>query len=164
MNEGQKKASQEDLWRINNYILLKDYLDRTISRIAARCVRSGNIAIEEYPFYGYILDVLDEICETGDYLLSKKYLTPYIEEKIKGGVSMFKKSLAEYKQELDHNSSPAMIKDDADLSQAKNIFGALDFDPTEGAGMSADDVVAKLSDAHKKEMDSKKQNANKDNK
>ena len=29
-------ASKESLWYLDNYILLKDYYDRTISRIAAR--------------------------------------------------------------------------------------------------------------------------------
>ena len=64
------------LWYVDNYVLLKDYYDRTISRIAARCIRKGNIAIEEYPFYGYILDVLEEISETGDLILSHKELQP----------------------------------------------------------------------------------------
>ena len=64
-------VSQDTMWYLNNYILLRDYLDRTIARIAARCVRSGNIAMEEYPFYGYILDVLEEICDTGDFIVFK---------------------------------------------------------------------------------------------
>ena len=65
--EPNKAAGTADLWYVDNYILLKDYYDRTISRIAARCVRKGNIAIEDYPFFGYILDVLEEISETGEY-------------------------------------------------------------------------------------------------
>ena len=65
-------VSKDTLWYLDNYIRLRDYLDRTISRIAARCVRSGNIAVEEYPFYGYILDVLEEICDTGDFLIEHK--------------------------------------------------------------------------------------------
>ena len=48
--------TKEDLWYIDNYIVLRDYYDRTISRIAARCIRKGNIALEEYPFYPYILE------------------------------------------------------------------------------------------------------------
>lgn len=48
--QAQGGASKESLWYLDNYILLKDYYDRTISRIAARCVRMGNIAMEEYPF------------------------------------------------------------------------------------------------------------------
>ena len=66
--EPNKAAGTADLWYVDNYILLKDYYDRTISRIAARCVRKGNIAIEDYPFFGYILDVLEEISETGEYI------------------------------------------------------------------------------------------------
>ena len=43
---GGNPVSKETLWYLDNYIRLRDYLDRTISRIAARCVRSGNIAVE----------------------------------------------------------------------------------------------------------------------
>lgn len=49
-SNGRDKDGRGDLWYVDNYVLLKDYYDRTISRIAARCVRSGNIALEEYPF------------------------------------------------------------------------------------------------------------------
>ena len=57
--ENSAKISNELLWYVDNYIVLIDYYDRTISRIAARCVRKGNIALEEYKFYPYILDVLE---------------------------------------------------------------------------------------------------------
>ena len=43
-----------DTWYVDNYVLLKTYYDMTISRIAARCVRSGNIAMEDYKHYNYI--------------------------------------------------------------------------------------------------------------
>ena len=94
-------VSKEALWYFNNYILLKDYYNRTISRIAARCIRKGNIAIEEYPFYGYILDVLEEICEVGDYILEHKELYPYVESRMKGGLEAFKRNLQEYRKELE---------------------------------------------------------------
>ena len=84
--KGTVSVSKDTLWYLDNYILLKDYFDRTVSRIAARCVRKGNIAMEEYPFYGYILDVLEEISETGEYVLDHPELYPYIEKKIPGGV------------------------------------------------------------------------------
>ena len=71
-NNQEQKNDIADVWFVDNYILLKDYYDRTISRIAARCVRKGNIALEDYPFYGYILDVLEEISETGDYIIRHK--------------------------------------------------------------------------------------------
>lgn len=146
---GQAPVSQETLWYLNNYILLRDYLDRTIARIAARCVRSGNIAMEEYPFYGYILDVLEEICDTGDFVLSHPELYPYVEKKIKGGLSGLKKDLQEYKLELKSNATPEMIKEDkGELDRMKKALGITEddtaFDPTAGAGMSMNDVVDKI--------------------
>ncbi len=141
------KSSQGDLWYVDNYVLLKDYYDRTISRIAARCVRKGNIAMEEYPFYGYILDVLEEISETGDYIVAHPDLYPYVEKKIAGGINVLKKNLNEYKTELKNNASPEMIKQDKDeLKKMKEALGAMDksADPTVGAGMSMDEVVNKL--------------------
>lgn len=140
-------VSKETLWYLDNYIRLRDYLDRTISRIAARCVRSGNIAVEEYPFYGYILDVLEEICDTGDFLLEHKEIYPYIEKKIVGGLNGLKKDLREYKIELKNNTSPEMIKqDDSELEKMKKALGDVDktVDPTIGAGMSMDEVVNKI--------------------
>lgn len=146
------KNSQGDLWYVDNYVLLKDYYDRTISRIAARCVRKGNIAMEEYPFYGYILDVLEEISETGDYIVAHPDLYSYVEKKIAGGINALKKNLNEYKTELKNNASPEMIKQDKDeLDKMKEALGAIDksVDPTVGAGMSMDEVVEKLLNENK---------------
>lgn len=142
------QVPKEVLWYLDNYILLKDYLDRTISRIAARCIRKGNIAVEQYPFYGYILDVLEEISETGEYILAHKGLYPLVEKKIQGGMLAFKKNLGEYKQELKSNSTPDMIKQDInqELDKMKEALGMVDKaqDPTAGAGMSMDEVIEKL--------------------
>ena len=119
----------------------------TISRIAARCVRSGNIAIEEYKHYNYILDVLEEISETGEYIVSHSDLYGYVDKKISGGINALKKSLQEFKIELQRNASPDMIKQDRnELKKMKEALGQIDKteDPTAGAGMSMDDVVNKL--------------------
>ncbi len=146
--QAQGGASKESLWYLDNYILLKDYYDRTISRIAARCVRMGNIAMEEYPFYGYILDVLEEISDTGDYILQHKELYPYGEKKIAGGLNELKKTLSEYQEELRNNSSPEMIKEDAsEIEKMKEALGAVTTvadDPTLGAGMNMDQLMDKL--------------------
>ena len=142
-----KVVTKEDLWYIDNYLVLRDYYDKTISRIAARCIRMGNIALEEYPFYPYILDILEEICETGDYILSKPELEPYVEKKISGGVKALEDNLALYKQELENNSSPEMIKQDPDeIAKMKQALGNIDksTDPTVGAGMNMDDLMDKL--------------------
>lgn len=141
-------VTKESLWYIDNYVLIRDYYDRTVSRIAARCVRQGNIAIEDYPFYPYIIDVLQELCDTGNYILEHQELHPYVERKIKGGVAALSHNLDLYKQELERNSSIEMtVKKDSDLSAAKDAFSGFTDqadDPTKGAGQSIDDVVAKL--------------------
>lgn len=152
--------SKESLWYVDNYILLKDYYDRTISRIAARCVRMGNIAMEEYPFYGYILDVLEEISDTGDYILQHKELYPYVEKKIAGGMENLKKTLKEYQQELQNNSSPDMIKEDAsEIEKMKEALGAVSTvadDPTVGAGMNMDQLMDKLLSQNQPQKEIKK--------
>lgn len=146
-NDTTMSINKETLWYLDNYLVLRDYYDRTISRIAARCVRMGNIAMEEYPFYGYILDVLEEISDTGDYILEHKELYPYVDKKIPGGVAELKKNLQEYKLELKNNSSPDMIKEDAsELARMKQALGEMDKsgDPTIGAGMNMDQLMDKL--------------------
>jgi hypothetical protein len=140
-------VTKESLWYIDNYIVLIDYYDRTISRIAARCIRSGNIALEEYKFYPYVLDVLEEINETGNYILDHTELYPYVERKIAGGVAALKKNLAIYQEELANNQSPEMLK--TDPNETKKINEALksfdkSVDPTSGAGMNIDELMEKL--------------------
>ena len=145
---GNIAVTKESLWYIDNYVLIRDYYDRTVSRIAARCIRKGNIAVEDYPFYPYIIDVLDELCEIGDYIIEHKELHPYVEKKIKGGVDALKSNLSLYKQELENNSSVEMnLKKDSDLSAVKDAFSGFTNqanNPLGNAGQSIDDVVAKL--------------------
>lgn len=145
--ENNTVVSKEMLWYVDNYIVLIDYYDRTISRIAARCVRSGNIALEEYKFYPYILDVLEEICDTGNYILEHQALYPYVEKRIAGGIEALRKNLALYQEELTNNQSPDMVR--ADPNETKKINEALGnfdkaIDPTAGAGMNIDELMEKL--------------------
>ena len=142
-------VTKESLWYIDNYILIRDYYDRTVSRIAARCIRKGNIAVEDYPFFPYIVDVLEELCETGDYIIEHKELHPYVEKKIKGGIQALKENLSLYKEECEKNSTAEMnLKKDADLSEAKDAFGGFtnqaENDAILSGGQSVDEVVAKL--------------------
>ena len=149
MNETDNiTVTKESLWYIDNYVLIRDYYDRTVSRIAARCIRKGNIAVEDYPFYPYIIDVLDELCEIGDYIIAHKELHPYVEKKIKGGVEALANNLSLYKKELENNSSVEMnVKKDSDLSAVKDAFSGFTNQANNllaNAGQSIDDVVAKL--------------------
>lgn len=146
-NEITTPITKESLWYVDNYIVLIDYYDRTISRIAARCIRSGNIALEEYKFYPYVLDVLEEICETGNYILEHKELYPYIEKKIAGGVEALRKNLSIYQEELTNNQSPDMLRSDPnELQKMNDVMSNFDksVDPTSGAGMNIDDLMNKL--------------------
>lgn len=140
-------VSKESLWYVDNYIVLIDYYDRTISRIAARCVRMGNIAMEEYPFYPYLLDILEEICDTGNYILEHKELYPYVEKRIAGGVEALRKNLSLYQQELTNNQTPEMLRTDPNEAKKMNeVMSNFDkaTDPTVGAGMNIDDLMNKL--------------------
>lgn len=158
-NDNNVAVTKESLWYIDNYVLIRDYYDRTVSRIAARCIRQGNIAVEDYPFFAYIIDVLEELCETGDYIIEHKELHPFVEKKIKGGISALQDNLSLYKQELERNASAEMAaKKDADLSAAKEAFGEFtdqSQDNILGGGQSIDDVVAKLMAEQKNGIDTK---------
>lgn len=147
MSNEQYTVTQDDLWLIDNYIVLIDYYDRTISRIAARCVRQGNIALEEYKFYPYVLDVLEEICETGEAIMGNPALYPYVERKISGGIEALQNNLAIFQSELTNNQSPEMLKEDPNetqkLNEAMSNFDKA-VDPTAGAGMNIDDLMQKL--------------------
>ena len=147
MADEQYTVTQDDLWLIDNYIVLIDYYDRTISRIAARCVRQGNIALEEYKFYPYVLDVLEEICETGEAIMNNPALYPYVERKISGGIEALQNNLAIFQSELTNNQSPEMLKEDPNETQRLNeAMSNVDkaVDPTAGAGMNIDDLMQKL--------------------
>lgn len=159
--ENNTVVSKEMLWYVDNYIVLIDYYDRTISRIAARCVRSGNIALEEYKFYPYILDVLEEISDTGNYILEHPELYPYVEKRIAGGVEALRKNLALYQEELTNNQSPDMVR--ADPNETKKINEALGnfdkaVDPTAGAGMNIDELMEKLMAENNSEQNNEQNN------
>jgi hypothetical protein len=145
--ENNTVVSKESLWYVDNYIVLIDYYDRTISRIAARCVRQGNIALEEYKFYPYVLDVLQEICDTGNYILEHKELYPYVEKRIAGGIEALQKNLSLYQEELTNNQSPDMLRPDPNEAKKMNeVMSNFDksVDPTVGAGMNIDELMEKL--------------------
>lgn len=147
MADEQQTVTEDDLWLIDNYIVLIDYYDRTISRIAARCVRQGNIALEDYKFYPYVLDVLEEICETGEAIVNNPALYPYVERKISGGIEALQNNLAIFQGELTSNQSPEMLKEDANATQKINeAMSNFDkaVDPTAGAGMNIDELMQKL--------------------
>lgn len=84
-------VTKESLWYIDNYVLIRDYYDRTVSRIAARCIRMGNIAVEDYPFYPYIIDVLNDYAKPEIILLNTKSSTRMLKKRLRAALLHWKK-------------------------------------------------------------------------
>ena len=94
----------------------------------------------------YLFFVLEEICETGNFILEHKELYPYVERKIAGGIPALRDNLAIYQEELENNQSPDMVKVDIKSEDAATLQSGFDksIDPTVGAGMNIDDLMNKL--------------------
>ncbi len=104
---------------------LKTYYDQTISRTSARCVHLGGLELSQYPYFGYILDLLDEILTFGMEILTPPY-AKIIQERYKGGEPALKKILREFKNEFDSNAPPEMLADEGDsVDDVKNKLGSL---------------------------------------
>lgn len=72
-------------WAFNDFLDLVEHMERTQSRIAARCIRLGGIAMEAYPHYGYLVDVYAEILETGEALLNTAGIDALAADHLQGG-------------------------------------------------------------------------------
>ena len=114
----------EQLWNFDHFMRLKTYYDQTISRTSARCVHLGGLELSQYPYFGYILDLLDEILTFGMEIITPPY-AQIIKERYKGGEAALKKVLMEYKTEFENNAPPEMLAEDESLDEIKNRLGAL---------------------------------------
>ena len=120
--------SKEVLWDFNAFLILNDYYDQTISRIGARCVRMGGLALNEYPYYGYVLDLLDEIITIGSNIEGEEKLIPLFEKYFKGGYIEFKKVLKNYRKEFEEDAPPEMMADNSsnELDRMIKELGEID--------------------------------------
>lgn len=115
----------EQLWNFDHFMRLKNYYDQTISRTSARCVHLGGLELSQYPYFGYILDLLDEILTFGMEILTPPY-AQIVRERYKGGEAALKKILREFKNEFDSNAPPEMLADEGDsVDDVKNKLGSL---------------------------------------
>ncbi|MGN0905420.1 MAG: hypothetical protein ACI4PW_09730 [Alphaproteobacteria bacterium] len=115
----------DQLWNFDHFMRLKDYYDQTISRTSARCVHLGGLELSQYPYFGYILDLLDEILTFGGELLGNPVYRPIIQARYKGGEPALRKVLAEFKKEFEDNAPPEMLPDEDSIEEIKNQLGAL---------------------------------------
>lgn len=114
----------EQLWNFDHFMRLKTYYDQTISRTSARCVHLGGLELSQYPYFGYILDLLDEILTFGMEIITPPYAR-IVRERYKGGEAALKKILMEYKAEFDSNAPPEMLEEEETMDDIKNRLGSL---------------------------------------
>jgi len=114
----------DQLWNFDHFMRLKTYYDQTISRTSARCVHLGGLELSQYPYFGYILDLLDEILTFGMEILTPPY-AQIVRERYKGGEAALKKVLMEYKAEFDNNAPPEMLNEEESIDDIKNRLGTL---------------------------------------
>ncbi len=115
----------EQLWNFDHFMRLKTYYDQTISRTSARCVHLGGLELSQYPYFGYILDLLDEILTFGMEIITPPY-AQIVKERYKGGEAALKKVLLEFKTEFESNAPPEMLDEDEEsLEEVKSRLGAL---------------------------------------
>ena len=122
----------EQLWNFDHFVRLKDYYDQTISRTSARCVHLGGLELTQYPYFGYILDLLDEILTFGGELLGDAVYAGIIRDRYKGGEPAMRKHLAQFKKDFEDNAPPEMLDDDDSMDDIKNRLGDLAGNEPEG--------------------------------
>lgn len=121
---GNYGLTVEQLWNFDHFMRLKTYYDQTISRTSARCVHLGGLELSQYPYFGYILDLLDEILTFGMEIITPPY-AQIVRERYKGGEAALKKILMEYKAEFDSNAPPEMLEDEESMDNIKERLGSL---------------------------------------
>ncbi len=122
---GNYGLTVEQLWNFDHFMRLKTYYDQTISRTSARCVHLGGLELSQYPYFGYILDLLDEILTFGMEIITPPY-AQIVRERYKGGEPALKKMLMEFKTEFENNAPPEMLSDEEEsMDEIKDRLGSL---------------------------------------
>lgn len=129
----------DQLWNFEHFLRLKNYYDQTISRTSARCVHLGGLELSQYPYFGYILDLLDEILTFGMEIITPPYAA-IVRDRYKGGDAALKKLLREFRKEFEDNAPPEMLADDESMEDIKGRLGELadNSEPEEDIGPAPD--------------------------
>jgi len=114
----------DQLWNFDHFMRLKTYYDQTISRTSARCVHLGGLELSQYPYFGYILDLLDELLTFGMEIVTPPY-AKIVRERYKGGDAALRKILMEFKAEFDSNAPPEMLEEEETMDDIRERLGAL---------------------------------------
>ena len=130
--EPSPEFSEELLWNFDHFMRLKDYYDQTISRVGARCVQLGGMEMSHYKYYGYVLDVLDEIVGFGEAISDNDDYKAIVDAKFPGKEEAFAKLLSDFKKELADNAPPEMVDEEIDVVKIRAGLGDLATDEDEG--------------------------------
>lgn len=103
------------LWEFNYFLELCSYYDRTMSRIAARCVKQA-LKMEQYPHVSYAFDVLEEIVDVANSIFDNSESAEVIEAIMPEGVLGFEGLLKYYTTQYDIVSGKGEeLEEDADM-------------------------------------------------
>lgn len=117
--------TMNQLWNFDHFVRLKTYYDQTISRTSARCVHLGGLELTQYPYYGYILDLLDEILTFGMEILTPPY-KKIVADRFKGGEMELRKVLSQFQREFETNAPPEMLsEEESSMDEIKGRLGIL---------------------------------------
>lgn len=101
--KGLVDVDRDLLWQFNYFLELCSYYDRTMARVAARCVRK-QIKMEQYEYIKYAFDVLGEMVELGQKIAKNPESRKICDRVIDGGVDAFNKMIKYYAEELSNVS------------------------------------------------------------
>lgn len=119
-------SSKNDSWDFEYFNRLRNYYDQTMSRVGARCVQLGGLEMSNYPYFDYVLDVLSELVEVGNKLLTDDKYKAIIATDFAGGRVALEKVVADYKYELETNAPPEMVEKEVDKNDIESVLGGID--------------------------------------
>lgn len=90
-------------WEIANFLHEKELYENATNWISARCVRLDNIDKQDYPYYGFVVDLMRVLKEDIQNLLDNQLLEEVIDQEVEGGregMERLKKSIEEELENL----------------------------------------------------------------
>lgn len=122
-------------WEISNFMKLKNLYEDATNWISAHCVRLNNMDKTEYPYYGFIVDLMKELKDNIQNLLENQLLEEVIDTEVPGGREGMQSLLDALEKELEDlpenlkpieentNIDPHKILGELDTSSEKEYIG-----------------------------------------
>ncbi len=113
-------------WEIANFMRQKNLYEEATNWISAHCVRLNNMDKTEYPYYGFVVDLMNELKENIQNLLENQLLEEVIDTEVPGGREGMENLLEALEKELEdlpENLKPAQEQNEVD---PRKILGEMD--------------------------------------